>query len=241
MPAPLSGSAGGWASTGISTPKTGRGDRGAEQRLVALVVGVRDQRDHARDQLGPGGLDVDRLAVGPVEGDPVVVAGVLARLELGLGDGGLEGDVPERRRLLEVGLAAGEVAQERALADRLRLRPDGRVVLLPVDREPERAPQVLEDLLVLLDEPLAQLDEVGPADRDLPLGVRLLGRREVGVVRAATGRSGRRSSSAPGARSAGRCRPSPSGRTPTCRASAGSARPGRCGCRRRRGRRAGSR
>ena len=37
-----------------------RGDRRAEQRLVALVVGVRDQRDHGRDQLGTGGLDVDR-------------------------------------------------------------------------------------------------------------------------------------------------------------------------------------
>ena len=33
-----------------------------------------------------------------------------------------------------------------------------------------------------LDELLAQLDEVGPADRDLPLRVRLLRRREVGVV-----------------------------------------------------------
>ena len=34
-----------------------------------------------------------------------------------------------------------------------------------------------------LDELLAELDEVGPADRDLPLRVRLLRRREVGVVR----------------------------------------------------------
>ncbi len=55
-------------------------------------------------------------------------------------------------------------------------------MLLPVDREAERAPQRLEDLLVLLDEPLAQLDEVRPADRDLALRVRLLGGREVGVV-----------------------------------------------------------
>ena len=36
-----------------------RGDGRAEQRLVALVVGVGDQRDDGRDQLGPGGLDVD--------------------------------------------------------------------------------------------------------------------------------------------------------------------------------------
>ena len=156
---------------------------GAEQRLVALVVGVGHQGDHAGDQLGPGGLDEDLLPVGLVEGDAVVVAGVVTRLELGLGHGGLEGDVPERRRLLEVGLAAGEVAQERLLADGLRLRTDRRVGLAPVDGEPEGAPQRLEDLLVLLDEALAELDEVGPADRDLLLRVGLLGRREVGVVR----------------------------------------------------------
>ena len=181
MPAPLSGSAAGWASTGISTPNTGEVTVRPEQRLVALVVGVGDQRHQARDQLGAGRLDEDR-SVGAVEGDAVVVAGVLPRLQLGLRDRGLEGDVPERRRLLQVGLAAGEVAQERALADLLRLRPDRRVVLRPVDREPEGAPQVLEDLLVLLDQLLAQLDEVRPADRDLPLGVGLLRRREVGVV-----------------------------------------------------------
>ena len=159
------------------------GHGGAEERLVALVVGVRDQRDDARDQLGTGGLDVDRLAVGAVERDAVVGARVVARLELGLGDGGLEGDVPQGRRLLEVGLAAGVVAQEGGLADLLRLRADRRVVLRPVDGQAERAPQRLEDQLVLLDEPLAQLDEVGSADRDLLLRVRLLRRRERVVVR----------------------------------------------------------
>ena len=47
MPAPLSVSAAGCARTGISTPNTGEVTVRAEQRLVALVVGVRDQRDHA--------------------------------------------------------------------------------------------------------------------------------------------------------------------------------------------------
>ena len=159
-----------------------RGDRGAEQRLVALVVGVGDQRHDRGDELGTGGLDVDRGAVGATVGHPVVGAGVVTRLELGLGHGGLEGDVPEGRRLLEVGLATGEVAQERALADGLGLLADGRVVLLPVHRETQGAPQLLEDLLVLLDELLAQGDEVGPADRDLLLRVRLGRRGEVGVV-----------------------------------------------------------
>ena len=34
------------------------GDRGAEQRLVALVVGVGDEGDAADQQLGPGGRDM---------------------------------------------------------------------------------------------------------------------------------------------------------------------------------------
>ena len=159
-----------------------RGHGGAEQRLVALVVGVGDECHDRGDQLGTGGLDVDGAAVGGVVGHAVVRAGVVTRLELGLGHGGLEGDVPEGRCLLEVGLAPGEVAQERALADRLGLLADGRVVLLPVHREAQRAPQLLEDLLVLLDELLAQGDEVRSADRDLLLGVRLGRRGEVGVV-----------------------------------------------------------
>ena len=94
------------------------GDRRAEQRLVALVVGVGDQRDAADDQLGSGGVDQDvAAAVGAVEGELVVGAGALAVLELGLGDRGLEGDVPQRRRLGRVRLAAGQVVQERPLGD----------------------------------------------------------------------------------------------------------------------------
>ena len=54
-------------------------------------------------------------AVAAGERDPVVGAGALAVLELGLGDRGAEGDVPEGRRLLGVGLAAGEVVQEHPL------------------------------------------------------------------------------------------------------------------------------
>ncbi len=159
-----------------------RRGRGAEELLVALVVGVRDERDGRRDQLGAGGLHVQRRAVRGVVGHPMVGTRVLAGLDLGLGDGGAVGDVPDRRRLGEVGLAAGEVAQERALADLPRLAPGGGVGLRPVDREAEGAPEVLEDLLVLLDELLAQLDEVGPADRHLLLRVGLLRRREVVVV-----------------------------------------------------------
>ena len=64
----------------------------------------------------PGG----RLEVGRrLEREAVVRAGPLAVLELGLRHGGAEGDVPQRRRLGLVRLAARELAQERLLGDRL--------------------------------------------------------------------------------------------------------------------------
>ena len=66
----------------------------AEQRLVALVVGVGDERHACGDELGSRRLDVDR-ASGAVERDPVVGAGIVACLEFGLGHGGLESDIPE--------------------------------------------------------------------------------------------------------------------------------------------------
>ena len=46
----------------------GRGHGRAEQRLVALVVGVRDEGDARGDELGTARLDLDRAAVGAVEG-----------------------------------------------------------------------------------------------------------------------------------------------------------------------------
>ena len=57
MPAPLSISASGVRDHRDLDAEDRRGDGGPEQRLVALVVGVRDQRDDAGDQLGPGRLD----------------------------------------------------------------------------------------------------------------------------------------------------------------------------------------
>ena len=125
-----------------------RAHGGAEQRLVALVVGVGDEGDAGGEQLGAGGLD-EHVAVGAVEGEAVVGAVALAVLELGLGDGRLEVDVPQRGRLGLVGLAACEVAQERPLGDPAGAVVDGGVGALPVDRQPEGAEQVLEGLLVL--------------------------------------------------------------------------------------------
>ena len=151
-----------------------------------------------------------RRAPAAREADAMVGARLLAILELGLRDGGAEIDVPERRRLELIREPALEEAQERQLRHALRPSVDRRVGHRPVDRQPEVAPQMLEDLLVLRRQPGAQLDEVRARDRDRLLAG-LLRRDERRVVTAATDRSARRSSSARAARSAGRCRPIPSG------------------------------
>ena len=154
----------------------GGGDLGTEQGLVALVVGVGHEGHAGGQQLGAGGLDahVDAvlhrgagglglgggLLVHDVEGQTVVEAGVLARLQLGLGHRRLEGDVPQAgcRRL--VGLTALKVVQEGGLGDLAGPLANGLVGVGPVHAQSEPAPQGLELLLVLNRESLAQLDEV---------------------------------------------------------------------------------
>jgi len=163
-----------------------RGDRRVEQVAVALVVGVGDQGDAAHDQLGPGRGDDDVIpAVGAVERDLVVRRRPVAVLHLGLGDRGLVRRVPQGRRVLAVGLAPGEVPQERLLADRLGPVADRRVLEGPVDRQADEPEELLEHLLVLGGEDVAELDEVASADRDEVLALlrRVLGRPEVGIER----------------------------------------------------------
>ncbi len=112
-------------------PEQRRRGRGAEQRGVPLVVRVRDQRHAGRQQLGPGRRDDrprrERLrSSGPVRPGGVIErkrqpderARRFAVLDLGLRHGGAERHVPQRWRLRLVGLATGQVAQERALGDR---------------------------------------------------------------------------------------------------------------------------
>ena len=164
-------------------PEEGRCDRGAEQRLVALVVRVCDERADGGQQLGTCGLDVDRIAPRAVERDAVVGARVLACLQLGLRHRRVEGDVPQRGRVAQVGLAPRVVAQERLLRHGLGVRRDGGVERGPVHRQAELTPQVLERLLVDGGQLVAELDEVGAADRDLTLRVRLRRGLEVRVVR----------------------------------------------------------
>ena len=128
------------------------GDGRAEQRLVALVARMRDQGDAADDQFRSGGVDehVGVVGRGPrrVESELVVRTGAFAVLEFGLCDRGLEGDVPQRRRLHGVRLSAREVPEERTLGRPPGGLADGRVRHRPVDREAETTEQRLERLLV---------------------------------------------------------------------------------------------
>ena len=156
-----------------------RGDRRAEQRLVALVIRVGHQRHTRRQQLRTGGLDEDPL-VAVVETDPVVGTGPFPVLELSLRHGRAERDVPQRRRLRLVGLAAGQVMQEGTLGDGPGAGVDRLIRVVPVHGQAKPAPQILERLLVLLGEPLAEFHEVAPRDRHLRLPARL--HLQVGVV-----------------------------------------------------------
>ena len=164
-----------------------RRHRCAEEVAVAFVVGVRDERDAGGKKLRARGFDDDVAAL-TVEGQRMVGAGVFAGLELRLGDGRLEGHIPQTGGLGLIGLAALEIAQEPGLGDLLGLRPDRLIVLAPVHRQAEVAPEGFELRLVLLGQLPAQLDEIAPRDRNL-VGVldrlavaAVVGRDEIGVV-----------------------------------------------------------
>ena len=148
-----------------------RRDRGAEQRLVALVVGMGHQRHACRQELRPSRLDVDGAADGAVAGasravsterDAVVGTRPIPVFQFCLRDRGAEGDVPQRRRLDLVRLAAFEVAQEGPLSDPLAPLVDRGVGHRPVHAEPELAPERFERMLVFRGQHMAQIDEVAP-------------------------------------------------------------------------------
>ncbi len=117
----------------------GSAHRRAEQRLVPLVVRMRDQGDTRGQQLRPGGFDEHCRAAGrgalatrAGEHERVVSAWAVTVLQLRLGDRCPEGHVPQRRRLREIGLAASEVAQEGPLGDGAGAGVDRRVGHRPV-------------------------------------------------------------------------------------------------------------
>ena len=107
----------------------GRAHGPADERRVPGVGRVADYRHAGGQELGARRLD-DLLA----ELQTVERAWPLAVLQLGLRDRGLEADVPERGRLSRVRLAAGEIAQESALARGSGGVADRRVRVCPVHR-----------------------------------------------------------------------------------------------------------
>jgi len=125
------------------------------------------ERHAGGEQFRAGRHDRDGRAVRAAERDRVRRAGDLPVLHLGLGHRGLERHVPQRRRLGEVGLAPGQVAQEGALGDGPRALLDGPVHGGPVHRQPEPPPHLLERLLVQVGEAVAEFDEVAAGDRHL--------------------------------------------------------------------------
>ncbi len=116
------------------------GDGPAEQVLIALIVRMGNQGDTGTDQLGPRGVDVDPLAIGPLEPNLVIGPALFPILQLGLGHGGLEVDVPQHRRVRGVGLAARQVADEGLLRSPATVVVDRGVGHLPVDRQPHSSP-----------------------------------------------------------------------------------------------------
>ena len=156
---------------------------GTEQWLVALVVGVSNQ-GHARGkQFGASRLDADintvlnrrtgcsglgsARGVGDVEGEAVVEARVFAALKLSLSNRSLEGNVPQARSLSLVGLATLKIAQESSLGNLAGTCTNGLVVLGPVNRQAQVAPQVLEVLLIFNGQALTQFHEITTRDRHL--------------------------------------------------------------------------
>ena len=165
----------------------------AKERLIPLIVGMRNECDAGGNQLRPRCIDFDGPAQGgrhirrEPEFDPVVGARHLAILELGLRDRGLEIDVPERRCLHLIREAALQQVEKRELRDALRAPADRRVGHRPVDRQPQGLPELLEGLLVFRRQPRTELDEVRARHRHRRLGRlrRRLERRIVGQRRVA--------------------------------------------------------
>ncbi len=141
------------------TIERGDGDL-AEERLVTLVVGVGHHGDAGAEELGPGGGDEQLTAVLDPETDIEEEPLPGPVLDLGLGHGGLEVDVPHGRRLDVVDLAALDEIEEAQLRNAPAVIIDGGVRIGPVDGQAEVAPEVLEGFFVLVGDHSARLDEI---------------------------------------------------------------------------------
>ena len=124
---------------------------------VARVCG---HADAGRQELGARGRDDELAAASDAEGHVVEGAARRPILDLRLGDGGLEVDVPHGRSLDAVDVALLEEIAKAQLRQVPAASVDGRVFEAPVHREPDAPPQGLERLLVLARQLEAEVDEV---------------------------------------------------------------------------------
>jgi hypothetical protein len=160
---------------GDRNPEEGRDRPAAEELFVALVVGVRGDRDAGGQELGAGGRDDEGSPALDPEAQVVEGAPLRAVLDLGLGDRSPEVHVPQGRGLDLIDVAAAVEVEEAPLGQPPAAGADRGVLEAPVHGQAQLLPEILEGLLVLGGEGQAQLDEVRPGD---PTG-RLLPRRLV--------------------------------------------------------------
>ena len=83
----------------------------AEERCITRIVGMRNQTNAGRNQLGSGRFD-DDVTSRTVERDRMISAGAFAILQLCLCNRSAEVDIPQRRCFLCVGLAACQVVEK---------------------------------------------------------------------------------------------------------------------------------
>ena len=110
-----------------------------EQRPIALVLGMGNQRHARSDQFRPRGFDRDHL-VFVVKGHPVICGRGLAIFDLGLRHRGLKIHIPQSRSLDLIGQPLGEHAGKGTLRDALCDLADRGVGQRPVDRETQATP-----------------------------------------------------------------------------------------------------
>ncbi len=151
------------------------------------MIRVDHQAAARADQFGARGGDDRRLqpAAFDFKRDVIELAFALGLLNLGLGDGGAVGRVPQGRLKAALQQALVEQVQERHLADGPALVGNGLVFAAPVHRQSQAREQIAELLLVRRDHLFAQRHEVfarhGPAAHLLHLLHQTLGRQTIVV------------------------------------------------------------
>ena len=152
---------------GDATARQGHVRVGADQRSIAVVLGVAEEGDACREQFRSRGRDDERLSVRSCEGDVVQPGVAFDGLEVGLGQGRSHGGVPEDGVTCAVDAAGVQQADEGELCRPSAVVIDRGVPGPPIDREAEGAPEFLVDLGGLLRLVQAQSSELASRRRAL--------------------------------------------------------------------------